>query len=453
MPSALQIAFEERFVRSRSKGVDRLSGRQYQPRLSAELPVISAKCLSGRFRFSPYLENLKPRGRGRTPRLISIPTVRDRIVLHQLNKYLAANFPECVSRNIASVYVREVAGRLRSADPSVSFVCGCDIKNFYDSIPRPRLINVLRERIANPSAISLVAHAIATPTIPKSARRATHSSFRTSRGIPQGLAISNVLAAISLYEVDRAMAMLPITYYRYVDDILMYGAESDVRRARASLAGRLRYRGLSLHGANSGKSHLGPLSAPFGYLGYEFEWPKITVRRSTIERLLEAIAAKFSEYMHTANEKLSLNPGLNAIQLRRAFLLELNEKITGSVSQNRKYGWIAYFNQINDMELLHKLDRVVTKMFERSVDFGFSAPAELKKFRRAYFEMKFNADGNYVQNYDKITSVSQMRTFLVDRGQMEAGANLSDEAIAFRFDSYRRYILRTMQADEGAMYG
>jgi hypothetical protein len=451
--ASLQTAFFDRFAQSRSKGIDRLNGRQYGQRIAADLNIVSSKCNSGKFRFSPYLENLKPRGRARAPRLISIPTIRDRIVLHQLNKYLAAMFPECVTRNIASVYVREIAANLASVAPSTTFVCGCDIKSFYDSIQRDRLLAILQRKIPHLPALSLIAHAIGTPTVPKSAPRPTHRDHIPARGIPQGLAISNILAAIALQEVDRAMLKMPIAYYRYVDDILMYGQEADVRKSRASLAARLRRRGLALHPIGSGKSQIGPLQKPFGYLGYQFVWPRVTVRESTVERLLQSLAAKFSDYMHNTEDRLRLVPGITKDQMRMAFVLELNEKITGSVSRNRKYGWIAYFNEITDLELLHKLDRATSKMFKRLSDFQHTAPSNLKRFARAYFEMKFNASGHYVQNYDRIVHIAQMRAFLVERGRLPIGENISDEAIALQYDSYRRYILRTMQADEGATYG
>jgi RNA-directed DNA polymerase len=452
-PIELFNAFNERFSQSRSKGVDRLSGRQYSSRAEVDLAIVSKKCNLGTFRFSPYLENLRPRGRTRAPRLISIPTIRDRVVLHQLNKYLATVFPDCVPRNIASAYVREVAANLATMPPATTFVCGCDIKSFYDSLQRNRVKSLVEKRINFAPAISLISHAMSTPTVPKSAKRTTHKAFRTGRGVPQGLAISNILAAISLQEVDFAMSNLGVRYFRYVDDILMYGDEPSVRRAHKSLGARLRRRGLSLHKIGAGKSHLGPLTTSFGYLGYLFEHPKVTVRDVTVERLLQSLAAKFSDYAHNTEDRLNQSPGLSREQLRQAFILELNERITGSVSRNRKYGWIAYFNQVTDLSLLHQLDSAVGGMFGRLSDFEGGRPRNLKRFSRAYFEMKFRPTDGYIQNYDQIVTIEQMRRFLVQRGQLSPDEDLADVSVALRYDSYRRYILQSMQADEGASYG
>ena len=218
----------------------------------------------------------------------------------------------------------------------------------------------------------------------------------------------------------------------------MYGGETQVRVAHASFRDHLSQRGLSLHPLGSSKSHISPLTASFDYLGYTFNVPKVTVRKSSVEQLLQSLAAKFSDYRHNTEIKLAKFSGLTEQQLRRAFVLELNERITGIVVRNRKYGWIAYFNQINDLTLLHRLDSVVSGLFSRLRDFNYASPPNLKKFRRSYFEMKFRPAGRYVQNYDSIVTVTQMRGFLVERGRIGANEQLSDEGIAFRFDSYHR---------------
>lgn len=452
-PYALAEVFAEKFADTASKGVDRLNGFQYSKRVGSDVVVASTKCLAGTFRFSPYLENLKVKGRGKPPRLIGIPTIRDRLVLHQLNKVLAAAFPECVPRNIANHYVRTIAADLEGKSPHETFVCGCDIKTFYDDIQRNRLLTLLKKRLGCPEALSLVKHALLTPTVPKNARHSQYKSYITDRGVPQGLAISNILAAIYLQEVDGAMAKMGVTYFRYVDDVLMYGDEASIRKAHRSLGARLRYRSLSLHSIGSGKSHIGPLSSSFGYLGYYFAWPKVTVRDSTVERLLQTLSAKFSDYVHNKERRLHKFKYLTPERLAEIFLLELNERISGAISEKRRYGWIAYFSQINDLTLLHKLDHTVAKMFERLADFDHKPPEGLKTFRRAYFEMKFNPTGNYVRNYDVIETRAEKLNFLLERGRIAPEEALSDEEINTRFETYRRHILSTMHSDEGVMYG
>ena len=271
--------------------------------------------------------------------------------------------------------------------------------------------------------------------------------------MPQGLAISNILASIYMQEVDDVMPTMGITYYRYVDDVLMYGDHDAVQNAFDSLRARLKRRGLSLHPIGSGKSHLQQLSKPFGYLGYTFQWPLISVRDSTTERFLQSIAAKFSDYTHNKTRRLERFKYLTPERLKEIFVLELNERITGAISHKKRYGWIAYFNQISDLKLLHRLDKAIEGMFKRLPDFGCKPPADLKKLRRAYFEMKFNPQGGYVRDYDKITTRVEMLALLTERGRVGPEEALTDEQIKDRYEKYLQHILAAMHKDEGVLYG
>lgn len=449
----LESVFEAEFSSSTGKGVDRLNGFQFVRNAKTELGVASAKCLNGQFRFSPFLEVLKTKGRDKKPRLIGIPTVRDRVVLHQLNKFLAALYPERVPKNVASTYVREIAVDLQGKSPKETWICSTDIKTFYDSIKQDRLLKVLSKRIKCTSAIKLIRHALSTPTVPKNTHRSKHKDYRPTVGIPQGLAISNILASIYMQDVDEAMCKLDIRYYRYVDDVLMYGEHDAVQTGYRSLRSRLIPRGLSLHPLGSGKTYIEPLSRPFGYLGYTFNWPLISVRDSTTERFLQSIASKFSDYTHNKSRRLEKFKYLTVDRLKEIFVQELNERITGAIAQKKRYGWIAYFNQISDLTLLHRLDRAIDGMFSRLSDFDHKAPIELKKLKRAYFEMKFNPQGGYVRNYDKITTRIEMLNFLTERGRVDPNETLTDDQIRDRYEKYLHHILTTMHADEGVLYG
>lgn len=450
---ALEGVFKEEFATSTGKGVDRLNGFQFEARAKARIATASEKCLTGAHRFSPFLEVLRTKGRNSNPRLIGIPTVRDRVVLHQLNKYLAILYPERVPKNVASTYVREISADLVERSPTETWICSTDIKTFYDSIERERLLKVLSNRVKCQSALKLIGHALSTPTVPRNTKRVKHAEYRTAVGVPQGLAISNILASIYMQEVDDAMPSTGITYYRYVDDVLMYGDQGSVQKAFDSLRARLRRRGLSLHPMGSGKTHFHQLSEPFGYLGYTFHWPMISVRDSTTERFLQSIASKFSDFTHNKARRLDRFKYLTPERVKDIFVLELNERITGAISHKKRYGWIAYFNQITDLKLLHRLDFAIESMFKRLPDFGYAPPAGLKKIRRAYFEMKFNPQGGYVRDYDKITTCAEMLGLLTQRGRVGPEEALTDEQITARYEKYMRHVLAAMHKDEGAVYG
>jgi len=453
LPASLFDVFQISFSNSTSKGTDRLNSFQFAPRALQELSLASAKCINGTYRFAPYLEVLKTKGRDKNPRLIGIPTIRDRVILAQLNRFLAAVYPERVPRNVASKYVRTIADDLQTRTGRSTWICSTDIKTFYDSIERPRLLKHLTKQIKCGAALKLVRHALLTPTVPQNTHRSRHSEYREETGVPQGLAISNILASIYMQPVDDAMQTYGVHYYRYVDDVLMYGNHSKVQSAFKSLAGRLKRRGLGLHPLNSNKTQIVKLGSPFGYLGYFFKEEIITVRDSTVERFLHSIAAKFSDFKHNKFRRLEKFRYLTEARLCEIFLMELNERITGAVRGQKRYGWIAYFNQINDLSLLHRLDHSIRALFTRLPEFNNQAPVGLKSLRRAYWEMRFNTTGGYIRNYDEIKTKTQKLEFLQHRGRIADDEILTDEQIDARYERYVHNVLSAMHADEGAVYG
>lgn len=451
--ASLQAVFNERFSSNAAKGIDRLNGFQFANRSIAELATASNKCMNGSFRFAPFLEKLKLKGRGKPPRVIGIPIIRDRVILHQLQKYLATIFPERVPKNVASTYVRKISDDMKLLDPSSTWVCSTDIKTFYDSIQPDRLNKEIAKKVKCSRALKLISHALKTPTIPKNTKRAHHSKFQHSLGVPQGLAISNILASIYMQVVDDAFKQSPdIKYFRYVDDVLIYGNEEPVRKSYKSLKNRLSKRGLLLHSLTSGKTQITPLSDTFFYLGYTFSWPKITVRDSTIERFLQSIAEKLTEYKHNKIKRLQRQKYLTQDRLVEIFFMELNEKITGAISGSKRYGWVAYFNEITDLSLLYKMDNAIYGMLKRMHEVEEQAPTTIKKLSRAYYEMKFNPTGGYVRNYDDINTTAQKIKFLASRGRIDPNISLTDKQVDEIYDEYLKAVLAAMHSDEGEIY-
>lgn len=445
--------FNEKFSNSGAKGIDRLNGMQYSLRAQRDLIKTSEKCLNGSFRFSPYLEMLKSKGRGKNPRVISIPTVRDRVVLRQLNIFLCKVFPEYVPKSVASTYIRCLSSDFLSANPDDVYICSCDIEGFYDNIIKTRLIKKLSSRIGSKKALNLIIRSLLTPTSHSSAKKSQRKEFfNKDKGVPQGLSISNVLASIYMSDIDTSMDKFNVKYYRYVDDVLMYGDKESVSKAYLSIRRKLKLRGLNTHPPSSPKTHLGYLNQPFGFLGYVFKGNDITVRDSTLEAFLQSIAARFSDFTHNKNRRLKKYPHLSIDDLKEIFVEELNEKITGAISGNKRYGWVAYYSNINDLSLLHKIDFIAKEMFSRLSDFDRQPPTELKKISRSYYEIKFNPQGGYIRNYDKIETLKQKTEFLVSRGRISPDERLTRDQIEERFERYKATILSRMQADEGEIY-
>jgi hypothetical protein len=74
-----------------------------------------------------------------------------------------------------------------------------------------------------------------------------HVHERGVRGLPIGPEPSAVLANAVLGEMDRAIRRTGIRHVRWVDDVVLWGARPDVRRALCALDDVTGRMGLSLH--------------------------------------------------------------------------------------------------------------------------------------------------------------------------------------------------------------
>lgn len=369
----LNKVYNEKIRFSVYKGIDRINGIQFQKQTQLQLKVIHNKSLRGTYRFSPYLELLQSKGRGKNPRVIAIPSVRDRIVLHILKQILFEIFPDCVPRKLANTYIYEIRNFVKDKNPNTIKILYADIENFYGSIDRNILLTKLSSKIKSKKLLTLIKRAIETPIVPKNYKKRELSNYVECLGIPQGLAISNILAAIYLSELDKTMKDTENIYIRYVDDILIFTDVDKINESETILKTKIAELKLGLH---PNKTGIKTGEEEFDYLGYHFELPKVTVKQSTVDNFILSISAKFSSYIHSKNNKLKKYKYLTEEKLKEIFVSDLNEKITGAINENRRYGWIFYFGAINDLTILYNIDNIIKNLFSRLEDFNRVAPSE-----------------------------------------------------------------------------
>jgi hypothetical protein len=125
-------------------GIDRVRPLRLESRLKAEIDVITAKVTAGTYAFTPYKEKLISKGQGVPPRLISIPTARDRIVLRGLCEFLTEVFPEA-TLTLPQVAIDSLAKALASG--LYAEYIKIDLKNFYPSIPHSVIFHALKKKM------------------------------------------------------------------------------------------------------------------------------------------------------------------------------------------------------------------------------------------------------------------------------------------------------------------
>lgn len=391
-----------------ARGRDGVTPRAVEEEIEIICDIISRKARAGTYEFTAYRQLLASKGAERLPRVISIPTVRDRILLKSLAFLIESVFPESKGK-VAQRKVVELR-RLIDSGKYGSFV-RVDVKDFYPSISHRALFEVLKTKVRKAEVLSLIAKAIGTPTLADNAPRRTEHIIM--KGVPQGLSVSNYLAELSMSSVDsRYSSRSDIAYIRYVDDIIILCSPGETEALYKDVVGACEKISLEVHplSKTGSKSRIGTISDSFDYLGYVFNSEKVSVRSESLGKIKSSLARVFTRYKYDVLEG-GMDPAGMA-RLQAECLWKVNLVITGCIFDAQRRGWLHYFSQIDDLSVLKALDGTVRNFVER---FGMGPDFRPKTFMRTYW--KINKENNpsdlYIPNFDTMSAV-QKRLLLVD---------------------------------------
>lgn len=390
---SLRQIYIERIRLSGAIGLDRVRPQQLNERLEDELDLIVRKTQQGTYRFTAYKEKLILKSAASHPRQISIPTARDRIVLRALCDCLAEIYP-LARLSLPQDAIRELSAGLMSGQ--YAEYAKIDLKNFYPSIPHSLIRETIWKKVRKREFRSLIEAAIATPTVPESKGRG--NTVDSSLGVPQGLSISNLLAEISLQNIDSFFKNLPeIWYKRYVDDILILAPEGQVRAVADKLISSLKKLGLTPHefGIDS-KSKVAPLTEPFSFLGYQVEGGEIMIRSESILRFESSIAQIFTAYRY----KVAAARSPKDLERARAYCeWKVNLRITGCYFGGKRRGWASYFSQITSTAQLRSVNHTICKLVQR---FSLQDRIEIKSLIKTFYELRRGKAGGkaYIPDLD-----------------------------------------------------
>ncbi len=425
----LKKIFSDRVVYSGATGIDNLNQFSFRPQLNKQVEILSKKALAGNYSFTKYKLKLVSKGRDKLPREISIPTVRDRIALRALCDFLTQRYKKTINFELPQNIVKKVKKDVSSG--AYSGFIKLDVANFYPSIKHSELRSRLGRKIPRPEIIDLIVNSITTPTV--SISKPTDEPSEC--GVPQGLAISNILAAIYLINIDRYLSELPgASYYRYVDDVLIFCDQEEAPHIAEAVIKRFRKIGLTIHPPDddSAKSRIGSIGEEFDYLGYQFKHNLVTARLGTVERLRSSLVAIFTSHNYSKRKS------------DQFLLWRLNLRITGCVFDNQSKGWLFFFAEINDEALLHTLDHYIKKLCRR-----FKVDVKPKKFVRAFKEISHRRyETKYVPNFDNY-DLEEMKKVLVDYFAMDL-SKLEETEIQYEFKKRVGKQVKDLLVDVGA---
>lgn len=420
-PKQLKEIYNTKIIYRATVGMDRIIPAAFERNLDENIDLISRKAFAGNYRFTQYREILISKGRDKYPRVISIPTIRDKLALAAFHSVLQDTYKNIVEEPLLHTIISEISSVLSSQQYD-SYV-KLDITRFYSSIDHEILLSKVGKKIRKKEILQFLNNAIKTATVPEGVKLPT--DLQNKKGVPEGLSISNILADIYLLDLkDLLQSRYSIAFFRYVDDILIFCNASDADTIKNELV-EILYTNYALE-AHKEKTVSGPLSDGVPYLGYVFYDNRISVRPAAILQIENSIETLFRLYKHGTISK-------------GTFEWRLNLKIGGCIYEHKKYGWLFYYSQLTDLSELYHLDWFVDHLFAR---FGYSKPDNLMRFVRVYHEIIKNLNhSTYLINADTYT-IEQKKDVL---NLVYGGKILSQINVDTINKMFRRIMFREIQ--------
>ena len=244
----LADALDHVLASSGAAGEDGVEPEEFARGSERRLAEISHQLAGGGYRPAPLTGCLIPKD-GRGVRPLAIPTVRDRVAQRAVGQVLAGpvdTLLEDCSYAYRKGFSRSGAARaLETAyQEGYRYLLDADIRSFFDAVDHRRLAAKLHALWPLDPVVGLLEEWVAAP-VDFDGRR-----IERPRGLPQGGAVSPLLANLFLDEFDEEVLGAGFRLVRYADDFVVLAksleearwAEVPFGRARRLVAGEARGR-------------------------------------------------------------------------------------------------------------------------------------------------------------------------------------------------------------------
>ena len=256
-------------------GVDEITVERYERDVEANVDRLVGKLRDGTYRPQAIRRTYIPKADG-SRRPLGIPTVEDRIVQGAVRRVLEPIFErEFASHSYGFRPGKGCKDALRRVDELLKqgyrYVVDADLKSYFDTIPHAKLMERVRERVADGRVLGLIEEFL------KARILEGLSEWTPLAGAPQGAVLSPLLSNIYLNPLDHQMAAGGYEMVRYADDfVILCRTPEQAAKALTEVRAWVAQAQLTLH---PDKTRIVDAAAePFEFLGFRFDqgrkWPR-----------------------------------------------------------------------------------------------------------------------------------------------------------------------------------
>ena len=270
--------------KEKAAGVDGQSCEAFEEHLLVETRQLAEQIQSQTYRPHAVRRVHIPKpGRPNETRPLGIPTVRDRVVqraiVNVIEPILDHQFHE---RSFGFRHGRGAHDALRIVEQKLQegyvYVVDADLKGYFDTIPKDRLLMLIKEHISDSRMLKLIGKFL-DQSILEELREWTPIA-----GVPQGAVLSPVLSNLYLNPLDHLMSDTGFEMVRYADDfVVLCRTQTEADEALRMITQWVEQAGLTLHPTKT--KIVDSRVESFAFLGYSFRGDRIYPRRESLAKM------------------------------------------------------------------------------------------------------------------------------------------------------------------------
>ena len=221
---------------------------------------------------------------------MGVPTVRDRVVqtalLHVLEPIFDATFSQFSYGFRHGRGCHHALERVEELlDAGCVYVVDADLKSYFDTISKPRLMARLREKASDRRVLRLVEMFLEQGVLDGL------REWTPEAGTPQGAVLSPLLANLYLNPLDHVLTEAGYALVRYADDfVILCKSREDAEAALAMVQRWVNENELTLHPTKT--KIVDARSEGFDFLGYHFRGDLRVPRTKSLRKLKDGVRAK-----------------------------------------------------------------------------------------------------------------------------------------------------------------